>query len=112
MYGLALSITRDPGLAEDVSQEVFAGLAGGGHLRSRRGSALTWLLAITRNAALDVVRAQRLVPVSGDVLEQIVGATLASDGPEDRTQHNDESARAVARLRTLPPDRPVRSSSP
>lgn len=105
VYGLALSITRDEGLAEDVSQEVFVrAWRAAGSYDPRRASALTWLLTITRNAALDVVRAKRPVPVSGDVLERIIGATLAGDGPEQVAQTNDESARAVDRLRALPPE--------
>jgi RNA polymerase sigma factor (sigma-70 family) len=105
VFGLALSITRDQGLAEDVSQEVFVrAWRAGGNYDPRRASALTWLLTITRNAAIDAIRAKRPLPVADDTLERIVGATLAHDGPEHAAQVADESARAVERLRQLPPE--------
>lgn len=105
VYGLALSITRDAGLAEDVSQEVFVrAWRAAGSYDPRRASALTWLLTITRNAAIDAVRVKRPVPVTGDVLERIIGDTLDAAGPEQVAQTNDESARAVDRLRSLPPE--------
>lgn len=104
VFGLAVSITRDPGLAEDVSQEVFVrAWRASATYDPARGSALTWLLTITRNAALDAVRTKRPVPVDSDVLERVVGAVLG-DGPEEQAERNDESARAIARLRTLPED--------
>jgi RNA polymerase sigma-70 factor (ECF subfamily) len=104
VYGLALSITRDPGLAEDVSQEVFVrAWRAAAVYDPRRASVLTWLLTITRNAALDVVRAGRTTPVTGEFLEQMIGATL-EDGPESAAERADESSRARERLRALPPE--------
>jgi RNA polymerase sigma-70 factor (ECF subfamily) len=106
VFGLALSITRDRGLAEDVSQEAFlrAWRAASGY-DARRGSALTWLLTITRNLAIDVVRARRLLPVDGEALERLVGETLEDDprSPENAAGIELESARARARLREIPP---------
>jgi RNA polymerase sigma factor (sigma-70 family) len=103
VFGLALSITRDQGLAEDVIQEVFVrAWRAGGNYDPRRASALTWLLTITRNAAIDAIRAKRPLPVADDALERIVGATLADDGPEHAAEVADESSRAVDRLRALP----------
>ena len=115
VFGLALSITRDRGLAEDVSQEAFvrAWRAAGGY-DGRRGSALTWLLTITRNLSIDVVRARRLLPVDADALERLVGETLADDprAPEHAATIEIESARARARLREIPPHRRARSCWP
>ena len=53
VFGLAVSITRDRGLAEDVSQEVFvrAWRAAGSYDR-RKASVLTWLLTITRKSVV------------------------------------------------------------
>jgi RNA polymerase sigma factor (sigma-70 family) len=105
VYGLALSITRDPGLAEDVSQEAFvrAWRAAGG-FDPRRGSALSWMLTITRNLAIDTLRMRRPLPVADDALERIVGETLDDDprSPEHAASVALESARARAQLRALP----------
>lgn len=103
VFGLALSVTRDPGLAEDVSQEVFvrAWRAAASYDR-RRASVLGWLLVLTRNAAIDAVRVRRPTAMSDDALERQLGATLVEHGPEHAAQLADETARAVARLRDLP----------
>lgn len=105
VFGLALSITRDPGLAEDVSQEVFVRVwRAAGSFDPRRASVLTWLLTITRNAAIDAVRTVRPRPLPDEALERVVGGTLEDRGPEHAAELSDETARAVARLRALPPE--------
>lgn len=103
VYGLALSVTREPGLAEDVSQEVFVrAWRAAGTYDPRRASVLTWLLTITRNAAIDAVRARRPTPVLAGTLERLIGATLQSEEPERLALVALESRRAVERLRALP----------
>ncbi len=105
VFGLAVSITHDVGLAQDVSQEVFVrAWRAAGTYDVRRASVLTWLLTITRNAAIDCVRARRAVPTDSAVLEEMITATLQVPGPEDEVVRHDERDAAVARLRTLPPE--------
>jgi RNA polymerase sigma factor (sigma-70 family) len=69
VYGLALTIVGDPGTAEDVAQEAFlrAWRRAAGY-DARRGRVLTWLLAITRNVAIDVIRLKRAQPIDPEVL--------------------------------------------
>src|ERR1044072_5147996 len=63
--GLALSITRDPTLAEDVSQEAFLrAWKAASTYDPGRASVTTWLLTITRNTAFDAVRWRRSTPAS------------------------------------------------
>ncbi len=107
VYGLALSVTREPGLAEDVSQEVFVrAWRAAGTYDARRASVLTWLLTITRNAAIDAIRARRPVPVLSDTLERLLDVTLRAatdaDGTARQALASLESDRALARLRSLP----------
>ncbi|MCU1490428.1 MAG: hypothetical protein JWM85_1833 [Acidimicrobiaceae bacterium] len=69
VYGLALSVLNDATAAEDVAQEAF--LRAWKHASvfdHRRGAVATWLLTITRNLAIDAVRARRSVPVGPDDL--------------------------------------------
>ena len=104
VFGLAFSITRDNGLAEDVSQEVFvrAWRAAGSYDR-RKASVLTWLLTITRNAAIDAIRTRRPIAVEDDLLDALLLGTLSGSDVEDATMLRIESDRARARLRGLPP---------
>jgi RNA polymerase sigma factor (sigma-70 family) len=63
VYGLALGLVGDSGAAEDVAQEAF--VRAWRHAQvydARRGSVATWLLAITRNLAIDTLRMRRPPP--------------------------------------------------
>jgi RNA polymerase sigma-70 factor (ECF subfamily) len=103
VFGLALSITRDVGLAQDVSQEVFVrAWRAAGTYDLRRSSVLTWLLAITRNAAIDSVRARRPTPTEGAVLEEMITARVQAPSPEEEALRRSERAAVVATLLTLP----------
>ncbi len=57
VYGLALRITREPHAAEDVVQDVFWQVwRQARRFDPARGSAIAWLLTITRTRALDFLR--------------------------------------------------------
>lgn len=106
VLGLALSITRDPRAAEDVSQEVFLrAWRAADTYDVRRASVLTWLLTITRNAAIDAVRAHRSTPTTDDVLDELLRDTLAT-APDlaETAVHRVATERAVARLRQVSPE--------
>ncbi|GAA5168844.1 RNA polymerase sigma factor [Ornithinimicrobium tianjinense] len=106
VFGLAVGITRDPALAEDVSQEVFvrAWRAASGY-DVRRASVLTWLLTITRNAAIDAVRARRSTPTEDDILDQLVHeTTVAAPDLQESAVHRLETEQAVRRLHELAPE--------
>lgn len=105
VFGLAVSITRDPALAEDVSQEVFVrAWRAASTYDPRRASALTWLLTITRNAAIDAVRVRRSTPAEDDLLEQLIHDTMRGPDPAESTLHHIEAERAVQRLQALAPE--------
>jgi RNA polymerase sigma factor (sigma-70 family) len=86
VYGLVITIVRDPGTAEDVAQETFVrAWRHAGTYDVRRGRVGTWLLTIARNAAIDAMRARRPEPLD----PAIVAARLqvaADEGtpPEER----------------------------
>jgi RNA polymerase sigma-70 factor (ECF subfamily) len=69
VYGLALTILREPSAAEDAAQEAF--VRAWRHAETydpRRGRVLTWLLGIARNVAIDAVRLKRAEPLDPDAL--------------------------------------------
>lgn len=103
VFGLAVSVTRDRGLAEDVSQEVFLrAWKAAGTYDVRRGSVLTWLLTITRNLAIDAVRARRATPTDDAVLDSLIATTLRD--PSGDVDHQLDAAQSVQHLRELPPE--------
>jgi RNA polymerase sigma factor (sigma-70 family) len=105
VFGLALSITRDPMLAEDVSQEVFVrAWRGAKSYDIRRASVLTWLLAITRNVAIDAVRMRRAVPTDDEMLDQLIYDALRRPDPQETVLRQLESEQAVDRLLKLTPE--------
>lgn len=79
IFGLASTIVRDAGLAEDVAQEAFVrAWRHAANYDPRRGTVTTWLLTITRNLAIDTLRVRR--PTAVDP-ESLPGLHLASADP-------------------------------
>ena len=104
VYGLALSITRDADLDQDVSQEVFVrAWRGAKSYDIRRASVLTWLLAITRNVSIDAIRTRRALPVDSEALDRLVYDSLRPD-PQEAALRRVESDHAVKRLLSLAPE--------
>lgn len=102
VFGLAISITHDRVLAEDVAQEAFLrSWRAAASYDSRRGSVLTWLLTIARNVAIDAVRARRSTPTDSAELEQLVATTLGAAMP-DAVAGQLEAMAAAEHLRRLP----------
>ena len=105
VFGLAVSITHDRASAQDVSQEAFVrAWRAAGTYDVRRASVLTWLLTITRNVAIDAIRANRPTPTEGALIEEMISATMQVTGPEDDVLRHAERDAAVAKLRMLPPE--------
>jgi RNA polymerase sigma-70 factor (ECF subfamily) len=103
VFGLALSITRDRGVAEEAAQDTF--LKAWRYAASydpRRGPVAGWLLGIARNAALDLARAQgrrldRLVLDPGDILVDVTGS-------DDVNSPHDVLDPPAGAVRSLPDD--------
>lgn len=69
VYGLAMTIVRQPAVAEEIAQETFArAWRHAGAYDARRGRVATWLLTIARNLAIDVTRMRRLEPADPELL--------------------------------------------
>lgn len=99
-FGVALTVTGDPDTAEDVAQRAFEQAWRHAQVYdSRRGSVRAWLTTITRNLAIDVVRARTAVPVNPDDLPVVL--TAMTDTPERIAVAHDRAAglrRALAEL--------------
>lgn len=79
-YALALRITSDTSLAEDVVQEAFLGVWTNASAYSRhRASLRTWLLSIVHHRAIDMVRRRRPTSSIGPGDEPTQEAFVAAD---------------------------------
>jgi RNA polymerase sigma-70 factor (ECF subfamily) len=60
MYGLAVRITNDAGLAQDVVQEAMLGVwRNASRFDASRAKARTWMLALVHHRAIDAIRRRR-----------------------------------------------------
>ncbi|MEO6349225.1 MAG: sigma-70 family RNA polymerase sigma factor [Candidatus Limnocylindrales bacterium] len=67
ILGLAMRVTNDRGLAENVVQEAFVDVwRNASKFDASRGSARTWIMAIAHHRAVDAVRRRRRETVSLD----------------------------------------------
>ena len=104
LFGLALGILADPGIAEDVTQEAFIRiLRHAAVFDARRGSVATWTLTITRNLAIDALRIHRAIPVSPDH-RIFTGLVSDATSPEDATERSDAAIPLRKALARLPQD--------
>lgn len=102
VFGLALGMVGDAGLAEDVAQEAFLRIwRHAAVFDAWRGSVANWILTITRNLAIDALRVRRASPIDpGDpVWSRLVGSERA---PEDAAVIGDAASRVRLALGGLP----------
>lgn len=104
VYGLAVSMLGDPQAAEDVAQEAL--LRAWRHAQvfdTRRGSAATWVLAITRNLAIDAMRVRRAAPMDPARFLSL-GSVSLDQSPEEAAEAGDAKPGIRAALGLLPPE--------
>lgn len=78
VYGLALRVVGDPGLAEEVTQDAFVRVwRRAASFDPERGQVVSWLLTITRNLAIDAIRLRRDPPIDPALV-----STLADSAPD------------------------------
>jgi RNA polymerase sigma-70 factor (ECF subfamily) len=103
-YALALRITTETGLAEDVVQDSFLGVwRNAGHYAEAKGSVRGWLLAIVRHRAIDAMRRRRAGVALGEESDEALPAalTLPDIWPEVAGRLDAEQVRQA--LVVLPP---------
>ncbi|MGH9109395.1 MAG: RNA polymerase sigma factor [Acidimicrobiales bacterium] len=103
LFGLAAGIVGDPVLAEDIAQEAFVRIFRHAVMFDpRRGRVSQWVLAITRNLAIDALRRRRGVPTDPDD-HVFLRLTSTDRQPEETAIGGRDGARMHDALAHLPP---------
>jgi RNA polymerase sigma factor (sigma-70 family) len=103
VYGLALTIVRQPAIAEEVAQETFARVyRHAGNYDARKGRVSTWLLSIARNLAIDFTRMRRLDPVDPDVIAAELSINSQGPGIDEMGVQPDERDQLRTAISELP----------
>jgi RNA polymerase sigma factor (sigma-70 family) len=83
VFGLAVTMVGNPAVAEEIAQEAFTrAWRHAGAYDVRRGRVATWLLSITRNLAIDHLRAKRTEPLDPQTLGGVERTLWTKPGPE------------------------------
>lgn len=104
VFGLAYSMLGDAQAAEDVAQEAL--LRAWRHAQvfdGRRASAATWVMAITRNLAIDALRVRRSTPTDPARFVSL-GSVSLEDLPEDSVEAMTSHPGVRQALAELPPE--------
>jgi RNA polymerase sigma factor (sigma-70 family) len=105
VYGLAMTIVRDPAVAEEVAQETFARVwRHGGAYDPRRGRVATWLLSITRNLAIDVTRTRRTQPADPELIAAELALETSAPAADEIVPPPDEREQLRGAIAELPED--------
>jgi RNA polymerase sigma factor (sigma-70 family) len=105
VYGLALTIVRQPAIAEEVAQETFVRVfRHAGNYDARKGRVSTWLLSIARNLSIDQTRMRRLDPVDPEVIAAEVSLTSQEPAADEMTVQPDEREQLRSAITELPDD--------
>jgi RNA polymerase sigma factor (sigma-70 family) len=103
VFGVALAVVGDSGLAEDIAQQAFErAWRHAGLYDPRRGSVRTWLTRIVHNLAVDAMRVRRPTPLDPHDLLPLI--TAITDTPERRALAGEISTQLRTALAALPPE--------
>jgi RNA polymerase sigma-70 factor, ECF subfamily len=104
LYGVVLRILRRADLADEVVQEVYVKVwNAAGRFDPTAGSPMTWLLAMARNRAIDLVR--RRPDVSIEEEPAVLNAAAQTSDPLAGRQRSEELQRLLACMGRLDEER-------
>ena len=97
LYGVVLRILRRPELADEVMQETYLKIwNGAAQFDASRASPITWMVAIARNRAIDLVRKKADVSVE-DMPDARVGCGRARSTGGARAQRGCQAPAGLSR---------------
>lgn len=104
LFGVALRILRRQDLAEEVIQETYVKIwSSAAQYNPGAASPITWMVAIARNRALDLLR--KRTEASLEEEPETMNVAAENEDPLARRQMTDELKRLLACVGTLEPER-------
>ena len=104
LYGVLLRILGKPELADDVMQETYLKVwKMAGKFDPTIASPITWMVAIARNRAIDIVR--KKADVSVEDLPEAMGVAAEAPPPLARREMTEELRRLLSCLGKLDPEK-------
>lgn len=104
VYGLAVTMTSDVSSADDIAQMTFErAWRYAASFDARRGQVVTWLLTITRNLAIDMLRVRRPVPFDPDLINELLPPSSSID-PQKAAEDRSQLGLLAVELAELPDD--------
>jgi RNA polymerase sigma-70 factor (ECF subfamily) len=92
LFGLVLRIVRDQDLASDVLQQAYLKIWDhAGDYRPDKAQPMTWIGAIVRNQAIDMIRRNAHQPIASDPVDELHWLADDAAGPQeivDQVQQN------------------------
>jgi len=105
LYGVLLRILRRPELAEEVMQETYLKVwTTAGKFDPTLASPITWMVAIARNRAIDIVRKKGEVSIEEQGPEAL-GVAAETSSPLARREMTEELKRLLSCLGKLDPEK-------
>lgn len=99
LFGVCLRMLRERGDAEDALQDVYAAVWR--HARSfdaARANAMSWLITLARNRAIDRLRQRREGPLDDAVARELVDEAATPAADAETSQQRERLERCLATL--------------
>jgi RNA polymerase sigma-70 factor (ECF subfamily) len=108
VFGLALRILNDRGIAEEVTTDVFMQVwRQAGNFETMRGTPLSWLMTIARTRSIDRLRASSHLRQENETLDAVTHKAASAESPEKASIYAERQKLVREALTQLTPDQRV-----
>lgn len=99
LYSYLCKMTGDRALAEEALQEVFVKIwRGSGHYDEGKGKFAAWLVTMSRNAAVDLIRKQKKPAVPLDAVAEVENGEVSVEDAAEWQEKREQIHQAVELL--------------